>query len=489
MIKGSGKISGFRFPSYLCRCRTGMCIEMKKVIIWTMISLLSCILTVASSLADREVTIQVSDTEYWNGKDGWIDFSCSAPGAEQIEIYYTHTVLHDGKEITASENTLHYKGDKVNERFGYPLSGRHKYYAIAYYNDGTSKKSNEVIITSYAIGTLASPKVELPPVIKANEPFVLNIYPIDQPDAWYSFYISDSNGKMIRMKDQLVYSPDFNGIVERQKLNIGTVDQPGGSFQIPALAPGEYFLFASAYQTGWDQGNTFFHFDVISERDENMHSKDDAPEQGAIKAGDIISFGHSPQIINNHVRIEESNPMIQWIVMDVKDNKALLLSKFAVDEQPFNEEIGIVPWENCSLRLWLNSVFYNNAFSEQEKSAIIPVYYKDGDYQFEQSGQKDLIFLFSLDEIRDYLDPYYKYLYPVPARNGGLVMYAGTEEYYGQWWIRTDPDYSENPDLIKKLKIGDPNDYYGDHGTIDYANPLFEVRPAIWIDLNSSFFE
>ena len=83
-----------------------------------------------------------------------------------------------------------------------------------------------------------------------------------------------------------------------------------------------------------------------------------------LRIGDIISFGKYRQ--NN---FENSTP-IQWIVIDIKNGKALLLSRFVLDAKSYHFQYEETIWKNCSLRAWLNTEFYNTAFTETEKLKI-----------------------------------------------------------------------------------------------------------------------
>jgi uncharacterized repeat protein (TIGR02543 family) len=56
---------------------------------------------------------------------------------------------------------------------------------------------------------------------------------------------------------------------------------------------------------------------------------------------------------------------IEWLVLEKKDGKALLLSKYALVTKPYNEEDTDVTWESCTLRSWLNGEFYK-AISDHE---------------------------------------------------------------------------------------------------------------------------
>ena len=95
----------------------------------------------------------------------------------------------------------------------------------------------------------------------------------------------------------------------------------------------------------------------------------------AIKNGSTVIFGHYEQDLDLSNGAEE----IQWKVLDVSDDHILLLSKYILDYQKFNEGEKKVDWEQCSLRNWLNSTFLDGAFTDEEKSKMIN---NDGDYVF-----------------------------------------------------------------------------------------------------------
>jgi ABC-type antimicrobial peptide transport system permease subunit len=82
--------------------------------------------------------------------------------------------------------------------------------------------------------------------------------------------------------------------------------------------------------------------------------------------GDIVTFGHYEQDNNQ----EDGKEKIEWIVLDKKDNKALLISKYALDCQPYHKVREPITWGNCTLRRWLNNAFLHTAFSAKEQSII-----------------------------------------------------------------------------------------------------------------------
>lgn len=71
------------------------------------------------------------------------------------------------------------------------------------------------------------------------------------------------------------------------------------------------------------------------------------------KVGDYVFFGAYEQD-NNTANGKEN---IEWLVLEVKDGKALVTSKYALDCKPYNTSYTDVTWENCTLRRWLNNDF------------------------------------------------------------------------------------------------------------------------------------
>ena len=62
---------------------------------------------------------------------------------------------------------------------------------------------------------------------------------------------------------------------------------------------------------------------------------------------------------------------IEWIVLDIQDERALLLSKNILDTQQYNTEQVPTTWETSSIRSWLNHTFLNQAFTSEEQEKIL----------------------------------------------------------------------------------------------------------------------
>ena len=81
---------------------------------------------------------------------------------------------------------------------------------------------------------------------------------------------------------------------------------------------------------------------------------------------DCVWFGKYTQLNS------ENKGPIKWRVLSVDGNKALLMADKNLENKRFNDEWNWnVPWENCTLREWMNSDFKETAFTENEQAALI----------------------------------------------------------------------------------------------------------------------
>jgi hypothetical protein len=89
---------------------------------------------------------------------------------------------------------------------------------------------------------------------------------------------------------------------------------------------------------------------------------------------------------------------IEWQVLEVKDNKALLLSKHILLRMRFdNNDSGT--WKTSSLRHFLNGKFYENCFTKSEKSAIIL-----SNLKVNSGDTEDRLYLLSVEEVNKYFN-------------------------------------------------------------------------------------
>ncbi len=225
------------------------------------------------------------------------------------------------------------------------------------------------------------------------------------------------------------------------------------------------------------------------------------------KKGDYITFGSYEQDGN----IENGAEPIEWEVLDVKDGKMLVISRYILDVKPYNDEFEYVTWETCTLRKWLNKDFYNSAFNDGEKKKIVKtkISNPDNKYYGTEGGKatKDNVFLLGVSEIRKYYKfntwkKEYMYGYSQAlmtevtqyAIDNGLYWRTMTKSYYknmlkyygykkkcigrtsGYWWLRSPGG------------IGYYACFVFDHGYGGWCcysnvyNGSVGVRPALYIE-------
>ena len=96
---------------------------------------------------------------------------------------------------------------------------------------------------------------------------------------------------------------------------------------------------------------------------------------------------------------------IIWDIISEEEGKTLLISKFGLDTKQFSMQRDKT-WADCSLRRWLNDDFFQGAFSDIEKAAIIETQVlPDQNAEFDtNAGEpcKDRVFVLSKSEIDKY---------------------------------------------------------------------------------------
>ena len=213
-----------------------------------------------------------------------------------------------------------------------------------------------------------------------------------------------------------------------------------------------------------------------------------------IQAGDYVTFGHYPQTAAGN----DMTP-IEWLVLEVKGNKALLLSRYGLDAKPYNTERVATTWEQCTLRTWLNGEFMNKAFSIAEQGAILTAIVDNSRNQ-EYSGwntnggnnTEDKIFLLSYAEANKYFGVQHTSVSGSKNNTKSLVAptaYALKQRAYtrsdyktedgtaaGWWWLRS-PGYI-SPSAARVSFDGFLASYYVNRG-----NGC--VRPALWVNLDA----
>lgn len=181
--------------------------------------------------------------------------------------------------------------------------------------------------------------------------------------------------------------------------------------------------------------------------------------------GSVVTFGSYEQ--------GEGQAPIEWIVLDRQEDRALLLSKYALDAKPFHEvENWDVTWADCTLRSWLNGEFFDVAFSDEERAQIIQVTNTTAN----APDTQDSVFLLNLDELNAYFPDEASRIAEATeyaVGQGGRVSRETGKTY---WWLRNKATPGDAALIVRY--DGAVNEF-GDCMEAE----IYTVRPAIWVQI------
>lgn len=193
----------------------------------------------------------------------------------------------------------------------------------------------------------------------------------------------------------------------------------------------------------------------------------------AVRKGDVVTFGRYEQD-NNTANGKEP---IQWLVADVQNGEALLVSVYALDV--YNTYWGAPTWAESTLRSWTNGAFFNAAFSAEEQGTILfsTVTADNHPYYDSDPGATtlDKVFCLSYVEADSLLTNAQRQCEPTAyARKTGKVYIEGK---YCYWWLRTPG----RPGCGASIVCTDGSYDYD----ISYDGFCYGARPCIRVPANS----
>ena len=191
-----------------------------------------------------------------------------------------------------------------------------------------------------------------------------------------------------------------------------------------------------------------------------------------MKIGNIITFG---TYFKNRISYGEyTSEPIEWVVLDIKDGKALLLSRYALDGGiPFEKVRRDTVWGDCSIRRWLDETFLNAAFDEKEKRKIARITLPAEVGNSLSFASRDRIFLLSVGEVGGYLTVEQSACYPTDYAKDKTALLTSSDGHCA-WWLRSSGMSHEWAAYV------DEDGVINDEGFM--ANRSFYgIRPAMWI--------
>ena len=174
---------------------------------------------------------------------------------------------------------------------------------------------------------------------------------------------------------------------------------------------------------------------------------------------------------------------LEWLVLAREDDRALLISRCALDYQRYSVNRLNVSWTGSNVRNWLNTSFLAEAFTPEEQDRILDTVIPSAHYQnvVKYSDAEDKLFALDQSEIYKYFPSEesrrcsptaYAVAQGAPARN------ASSEDgrSYCWWWVRYQGVSNFNAPCITP------------DGSLSHLDTYLDgaynaVRPAMWIKL------
>lgn len=200
---------------------------------------------------------------------------------------------------------------------------------------------------------------------------------------------------------------------------------------------------------------------------------------------------------------------IEWLVLDVQDGKALIVSKYALAYLPYSGGNATATWEDSYLREWLNGTFYEAVFTQEERNRIIPTQVDNGRtstvYMDAGGDTVDAVFILDSFDVQNYFgvnayleeNKFYSENAICEAVEAVSVLaedYSMGEESYGGfyarygysaravegsgcwYWLRGPGLYTTGNARL----VGGNGSVHDMGGFVTEAN---FVRPAMWVEL------
>lgn len=243
----------------------------------------------------------------------------------------------------------------------------------------------------------------------------------------------------------------------------------------------------------------------------------------AVALGDVFEYGEYPQSLvtdselvaildtlnatNNDVEYNGNKyrkysggyylyEPITWVVFSTNSESVYVMSANVLDSRPFNEGGYWTSknWETCSLRVWLNSSFYNLAFSENEKSSILTTTISTPPHPNYTSivtkDTTDKIFIPSLGEMQSLSDNLsraanltdYSLKVAMNCKSEPLNGMYNTTSKAGVYWLRTMHRNTQEACVV--FEGGSIWATLNDKKSFGIHDDRVGVRPAFCIDID-----
>ncbi|MBE5803825.1 MAG: hypothetical protein E7316_04865 [Clostridiales bacterium] len=191
----------------------------------------------------------------------------------------------------------------------------------------------------------------------------------------------------------------------------------------------------------------------------------------AVGIGDYLSFGSYEQ---DNDLFNGKEP-IEWLILKSNGSEVLLISRYALDCHRFDGYGESVNWQYSELRQWLNTDFFNAAFSAEEQAAIVQ------STVFSNAGEPttDAVFLMSKEDSLTWFDSNaartavataFARAQGVPDKGAGKCWY----------WLRDRGAKAGRASYINSSGL-----VCGGEGGISADTKTGAIRPLVWVSISA----
>ena len=239
--------------------------------------------------------------------------------------------------------------------------------------------------------------------------------------------------------------------------------------------------------------------DIIKAEENTAVLSNPVVDESGVTTWDTVYFGkywQNDTDCNGKADKKDEKDPIRWRVLSVNGNDAFLMADQILDGRRYHDWDVETTWENCSLRVWLNNEFLNDAFTGEEQDAIMitDVVNEDNPENRAEGGNNtfDKVYIPSFREAVNVAYGFDEnYGSRSLSRNVAYTDYTishhtfpmdiGSPQAIGGWWLRT-PGY-KNETAIDVGCYGSMVDLGG--RPVDW---YYGVRPVMHLNLDNSKF-
>jgi hypothetical protein len=239
--------------------------------------------------------------------------------------------------------------------------------------------------------------------------------------------------------------------------------------------------------------------DIIKAEENTAVLSNPVVDESGVTTWDTVYFGkywQNDTDCNGKADKKDEKDPIRWRVLSVNGNDAFLMADRILDGRRYHDWDVETTWENCSLRVWLNNEFLNDAFTGEEQDAIMitDIVNEDNPENRAEGGNNtfDKVYILSFREAVNVAygfdenygsrslsrcvacTDYTKSHYSFPMR-------IDNPQGIGDWWLRT-PAY-KNKTAIDVCIYGNMVDLDG-----CFVEWYCGVRPVMHLNLDNSKF-